>query len=100
VENGVAPEYTASVATRAEKGNALEAAVAAIEARILRTTPGLSEKTFLIESKKIINAGGVPFACQWLSVHVRRPPFEVQRASNQWAERIMRRIDRTVEEAD
>jgi hypothetical protein len=47
------------VTTPIEKGNALESAVAAIEAHILRTTPGLSEKTFLIESKKIINVGGV-----------------------------------------
>ena len=45
--------------TSAEKGNVLEAAVAAIEGYILRTTPGLSQKTFLIESKKIINVGGV-----------------------------------------
>lgn len=45
--------------TPAEKGNALEAAVAEIEALILRTTTGLSEKTFLIESRKIINVGGV-----------------------------------------
>lgn len=45
--------------TPIEKGNALEAAVAAIEGHILRTAPGLSEKTFLIESKKIINVAGV-----------------------------------------
>ena len=53
------PEYTARMVTPIEKGNALEAAVAAIESHILRTTPGLSEKTFLIENKKIINVGGV-----------------------------------------
>ena len=35
------PEYVPNVATPAEKGNALEAAVAAIESHILRTTPGL-----------------------------------------------------------
>jgi hypothetical protein len=38
------------MATPLEKGNALEAAVAAIEAHILRTTPGPSEKTVVIES--------------------------------------------------
>jgi hypothetical protein len=53
------PEYTLGMATPVEKGNALEAAVAAIEAHILRTTPGLGENTFLIESKKTIKAGGV-----------------------------------------
>jgi hypothetical protein len=47
------------VATPAEKGNALEAAVAAIEHHILSTSPALREKTFLIESKKIITADGV-----------------------------------------
>jgi hypothetical protein len=45
--------------TPAERGDALEAAVAAIETHILRTSPALREKTFLIESKKIINVGGV-----------------------------------------
>jgi hypothetical protein len=42
-----------------EKGNSLEAAVAAIERQILTTEPGLRENTFVIESKKIINVGGV-----------------------------------------
>jgi len=47
------------VAIAAQKGNALEAAVAAIERQILATTPALREKTFVIESKKIICVGGV-----------------------------------------
>jgi hypothetical protein len=47
------------VATPSEKGNALEAAVAAIESHILNTTPALREKPFLIESKKIINVDDV-----------------------------------------
>lgn len=42
-----------------EKGNALELAVRAIEVAILRTSPSYNEKTFLIESKKIIQVGGV-----------------------------------------
>lgn len=42
-----------------EKGNALEAAVAAIERHILSNSQGLSEKTFLIESKKRIVVDGV-----------------------------------------
>jgi hypothetical protein len=45
--------------TAIEKGNALEASVAAIEAHILNTSPALREKTFLIDSKKIISVGGV-----------------------------------------
>jgi hypothetical protein len=47
------------MATSQEKGNALEAAVAAIESHILATSPGLREKTFFIESKKILTLGGV-----------------------------------------
>jgi hypothetical protein len=47
------------VTTPLEKGNALEAAVTAIEQHILSTSPALREKTFLIESKKIITVGGV-----------------------------------------
>jgi hypothetical protein len=42
-----------------EKGNALEAAVAAIEQHILCTSPSLREKTFTIENKKRIVVGGV-----------------------------------------
>jgi hypothetical protein len=45
--------------TPQQKGNALEEAVRAIEELILRTSPNVKEKTYLIESKKIINAGGV-----------------------------------------
>lgn len=45
--------------TPQQKGNALEAAVLAIEEMILRTSPNVKEKTFLIESKKLINVGGV-----------------------------------------
>jgi Restriction endonuclease len=51
--------YTTQVTTPWEKGNALEAAVAAIEHHILSTSPALREKTFLIESKKIVLVGGV-----------------------------------------
>ena len=47
------------MATSKEKGDSLEAVVAAIERHILSTTPALREKTFVIESKKIINVGGV-----------------------------------------
>jgi hypothetical protein len=47
------------VTTTREKGNALENAVAAIEGLILGTSPALRERTFLIESKKIIQVGGV-----------------------------------------
>jgi hypothetical protein len=45
--------------TPQEKGNALEAAVLAIEELILRTSPNVKEKTYRIESKKLINVGGV-----------------------------------------
>ena len=45
--------------TAQQKGNALEAAVLAIEEVILRTSPNVKEKTYLIESKKLINVGGV-----------------------------------------
>lgn len=45
--------------TPQEKGNALEAAVAAIEQHILAASPALREKTFVIEDKKIIHVGGV-----------------------------------------
>lgn len=42
-----------------QKGDALEAVVLAIEELILRSSPNVKEKTYLIESKKIINVGGV-----------------------------------------
>jgi hypothetical protein len=45
--------------TPQQKGNALEAAVHAIESVILETSPSLNEKTFSIESKKIIVVAGV-----------------------------------------
>lgn len=45
--------------TPQQKGNALEEAVFAIEEQILRTSPNVKEKTYLIESKKHINAGVV-----------------------------------------
>jgi hypothetical protein len=45
--------------TPQEKGDALEAAVAAIENLILQTSPALRENTYLIESKKILEIGGV-----------------------------------------
>jgi hypothetical protein len=47
------------VCTPQQKGNALEAAVLAIEVLILRTSPNVKERTYLIESKKHINVGGV-----------------------------------------
>jgi hypothetical protein len=52
--------YTAYiVSTPSQKGNALETAVAAIERHILRTSPGLREDTFVIESRKVICVAGV-----------------------------------------
>lgn len=42
-----------------QKGDALEQAVEAIEGLILRGSPNLKEKSYLIESKKIITVGGV-----------------------------------------
>ena len=45
--------------TPQQKGNALEEAVRAIEEMILRSSPNVKEKTYLIESKKLINVGGV-----------------------------------------
>ena len=47
------------MSTPQQKGNALEAAVFAIEEMILRTSPNVKERTYLIESKKLINVGGV-----------------------------------------
>lgn len=47
------------MATPAEKAHALEDAVAAIERHILKTSPTLREKTFVIESRKIVNLSGV-----------------------------------------
>jgi hypothetical protein len=45
--------------TAFEKGNALETAVAAIERSILSVLPLASDKTFTVESKKIVSVGGV-----------------------------------------
>jgi hypothetical protein len=45
--------------TSQQKGNALEAAVVAIEELILTSSPNIKEKSYRIESKKIINVGGV-----------------------------------------
>jgi hypothetical protein len=47
------------MATPREKGDLLEAAVAAIERHILAFSPALREETFAIESKKIIKVGDV-----------------------------------------
>jgi hypothetical protein len=47
------------VAQAHSKGTALELAVHAIESAILRTFPGYSERTFHIESRKLISTGGV-----------------------------------------
>ena len=46
-------------ATSRDKGDVLETAVAAIERTILAATPELREKTFLIESKKIVKVADV-----------------------------------------
>jgi hypothetical protein len=48
-----------TLTTPHQKGNALEAVVVAIEGLILRTSPSVKEKSYRIESKKIINVGGV-----------------------------------------
>lgn len=45
--------------TSQQKGDALEAAVRAIEEVILRTSPNVKERTYRIESKKIIKVNGV-----------------------------------------
>jgi hypothetical protein len=45
--------------TPLEKGNALEVAVRAIESVILQSSPSLRERTFVIESKKIVVVGEV-----------------------------------------
>ena len=45
--------------TPKEKGEELERAVAAIERSILSAQPGLTESTFLMESRKIVEVGGV-----------------------------------------
>jgi Restriction endonuclease len=42
-----------------QKGDALEAAVEAIEGLILRSSPNVKDKSYLIESKKIITVDGV-----------------------------------------
>lgn len=42
-----------------QKGNILESAVRAIETTILRVSPSYNEKTFNIESKRILNVDGV-----------------------------------------
>lgn len=42
-----------------DKGDLLETAVRAIESTILKNSPSYSEKTFSIESKKILSVGGV-----------------------------------------
>jgi hypothetical protein len=45
--------------TSAEKGEALEAAVRAIESVILKESPALREDTFVIESRKVLLVEGV-----------------------------------------
>jgi hypothetical protein len=52
-------DHSGLMATAQDKGNALERAVEAIEDLILRTSPNVKDKTYKIESKKIINAKGV-----------------------------------------
>ena len=48
-----------SAKTPKKKGDALEEAVRAIEAAILRSVPGLAEGTFKIQGNRIFNVGGV-----------------------------------------
>jgi hypothetical protein len=50
---------TVFVTTPQQKGDVLEAAVLAIEELILRASPNVKEKTYLIESKKLVSVGGV-----------------------------------------
>src|SRR5436309_3248608 len=45
--------------TPLEKGNVLEVSVRSIERAILQSSPALKEKTFVIESKKIVAVDGV-----------------------------------------
>jgi hypothetical protein len=49
----------AAMTTSSEKGEALEAAVRAIETVILKESPALREDTFIIESRKVISVEGV-----------------------------------------
>jgi hypothetical protein len=55
--------------TPREKGDVLELAVQAIESTILRASPSYHEKTFTIESKKIVTVAGVRHEVDiWVSV--------------------------------
>ena len=62
--------------TPQEKGDALEVAVRAIEELILRTSPGVKEKTYLIESKKIVIRGGVRHEMDLLVTFDLGPGYE------------------------
>ena len=54
-----------------DKGAALEVAVHAIESAILNARPGFNEKTFHIESNKIISVSGVRHEIDiWVSVEL------------------------------
>lgn len=55
--------------TPREKGDVLELAVQAIESTILRASPSYHEKTFSIESKKVVTVAGVRHEVDiWVSV--------------------------------
>lgn len=54
-----AAQTVSRMTNASDKGDALEAAVAAIERLVLATAPGLRERTFVIESKKVIQVAGV-----------------------------------------
>src|ERR1700688_2948523 len=59
------------MSTPAQKGDALQRAVRAIEQHIISTNPSLSEKTFIVEEKKIICVGGVHHE---IDIHVTVDP--------------------------
>jgi hypothetical protein len=55
--------------TPKEKGNALELAVHAIESAIIKASPSYQEKTFAIDSNKIVTVSGVRHEIDiWVSV--------------------------------
>jgi hypothetical protein len=55
------------------RGHALEKAVHAIESTILRTAPGYADKTFRIESRKILNISGVHHEIDiWVEIDLGR----------------------------
>ncbi len=64
-------DLTSPMTDAQQKGDTLETAVRAIEAAILRTSPSYSDKTFSIESKKIIVVAGVHHEIDiWVAVEL------------------------------